>query len=544
MVENKEVLFQKFEPKPLLPSVEKPTIKVKWFRFPNDPSANLARAVKEPGAFCIYGGTGKGKSALAENLGNNCRTVIDLWGCYDEATEVFTKSGWKFFKDLTFQDEITALNKNRIEFHKPTAIQCYDYDGQMIHFGGRKGSKYDLLVTPNNNMYVKLTTIRPYPNMGYIFVEAQTIFDYAKEHSGHLPYYLLIDSEHECRINRHELALERYKGKVYDVTVPNHTLFVRRNGKTAWSGNSRDDEALCWCRSPRKNSILFLKGETVDISSEWPSKNAKDITLKDIDKYEAIISCADFYSTLHEEFEGLTKFMDMIWHRSGWKNAWSVIIREAANLLFARQSLGDNQAVAKSHITYVVREARHVGIALAFDSVRWYSLDIDIRSIAKYTFIKAQGIDGLPDSLHFLYQYFDPYGVMRMGPEKFIIISRDGPLGTGTFTMPSWHKLEHENLMEMLNIQVQTIGTPSLPDGKPATVTDFEHKNIMAERMSTDPITKKHPGQIKIGKKLNRSSATISLHIKYHNNTILKDGECDKCRRSKCEHSKTLMPTV
>lgn len=366
---------------------EKPTIKVKWFRFPNDPAANLGQAVKEPGAFCIYGGTGKGKSALAENLANNYKTIIDLFG-------------------------------------------------------------------------------------------------------------------------------------------------------------SRDNEALSWCRSQRKNSILFLKGETVDISSEWDCKNIKDVTLKDIDSYDAVISCASFYSTLHEEWEGLTALIDKIWHRSGWKNAWSVLIREAANLLYARQALGDNQSVAKSHITYVVREARHVGIALAFDSVRWYSLDIDIRSIAKYTFIKAQGIDGLPDSLHFLYQYFDPYGIMRMGPEKFVIISRDGPLGTGTFTLPSWHKLEHENLMEMLNIQVETIGASRLPDGKPATVTDFEHKNIMTERMSTDPITKKHPGQIKIGKKLNRSSATISLHIKYHNNTILKDGECDKCRRSKCEYSKTLMPTV
>jgi len=30
-----------------------------------------------------------------------------------------------------------------------------------------------------------------------------------------------------------------YRGKVYDVTVPNHLIFVRRNGKAVWSGN-------CW----------------------------------------------------------------------------------------------------------------------------------------------------------------------------------------------------------------------------------------------------------------------------------------------------------
>ena len=32
-----------------------------------------------------------------------------------------------------------------------------------------------------------------------------------------------------------------YSGKIYDVTVPNHILFICRNGKTVWSGNCGDD---------------------------------------------------------------------------------------------------------------------------------------------------------------------------------------------------------------------------------------------------------------------------------------------------------------
>jgi len=36
---------------------------------------------------------------------------------------------------------------------------------------------------------------------------------------------------------KHQFEKE-YKGKVYDVEVPNHTLYVRRNGKCMWSGNS------------------------------------------------------------------------------------------------------------------------------------------------------------------------------------------------------------------------------------------------------------------------------------------------------------------
>ena len=41
------------------------------------------------------------------------------------------------------------------------------------------------------------------------------------------------------RIGRKENAWSReeYSGYVYDVTVPNHTIYVRRNGKAVWSGN-------------------------------------------------------------------------------------------------------------------------------------------------------------------------------------------------------------------------------------------------------------------------------------------------------------------
>ncbi len=37
---------------------------------------------------------------------------------------------------------------------------------------------------------------------------------------------------------RREVTLEQYRGSVHCVTVPNGTLYVRRNGKAAWCGNS------------------------------------------------------------------------------------------------------------------------------------------------------------------------------------------------------------------------------------------------------------------------------------------------------------------
>jgi len=52
-------------------------------------------------------------------------------------------------------------------------------------------------------------------------------------------YYLTIPTE---RVDKCPTQGERewvdYEGKVYDVEVPNHLLYVRRNGKPCWSGNS------------------------------------------------------------------------------------------------------------------------------------------------------------------------------------------------------------------------------------------------------------------------------------------------------------------
>lgn len=40
------------------------------------------------------------------------------------------------------------------------------------------------------------------------------------------------------RIQEENITKEHYEGNIYCVEVPNHTLFVRRNGKATWSGNS------------------------------------------------------------------------------------------------------------------------------------------------------------------------------------------------------------------------------------------------------------------------------------------------------------------
>ncbi|HQU82111.1 MAG TPA: GDP-mannose 4,6-dehydratase [Pyrinomonadaceae bacterium] len=86
----------------------------------------------------------------------------DYWGnvnpigfrsCFSDDTEVLTKDGWKFFPDVTENDEFVTLTKeHKLEYHRPFEVIKQRYIGELIHF---KNNNCDLLVTPNHKMYVR-----------------------------------------------------------------------------------------------------------------------------------------------------------------------------------------------------------------------------------------------------------------------------------------------------------------------------------------------------------------------------------------------------
>jgi hypothetical protein len=287
---------------------------------------------------------------------------------------------------------------------------------------------------------------------------------------------------------------------------------------------SRDNEGLAWCRSHRQDSILFLKGASTDIESSWPSKNANAFKLEDLEKYATIISCNAFYANIREEWRELSGVMDTLWNRDYWDTICSVVIREAANLLYSRVQIGDSQQQAKNYIIYTLREMRHCGIALEMDSIRWFAIDIDVRTIADYTFLKAQGTAGLPHDLWWLYRFYKPSGVMRMGVEKFIVVSRDGPIGEGDFELPYWHKQPKEHMLKLFGIKTVHGDVPNLGD-KGGQVGDYEHVDIMVRRTTT------HASMEAIGRAIGRSSRTVHMHIEHHNRMVREVGTCDKCTR-------------
>lgn len=110
-----------------------------------------------------------------------------------------------------------------------------------------------------------------------------------------------------------------------------------------------------------------------------------------------------------------------------WLRLIYMIVREVANLYFSHSKIVANQTLAKSEMVYLIREARHAGVALGLDALRFTAIDIDIRSISDYL-ILAQGLQGLSRDLYWLYSIFKPHMIQNMPKKNLDHISDHGRL--------------------------------------------------------------------------------------------------------------------
>ena len=302
---------------------------------------------------------------------------------------------------------------------------------------------------------------------------------------------------------------------------------------------ARDGEGLGWLRSPLydgKNQFLLLKSPSVEVECPLADiKNVTDVRLSDFDKYRVIISPSFFYKNIHQEWYYIGKLIEKLWLREHWTQPSCIIIREASNLIASRQTLGDTQRQAIDQFTYFAREIRHSGFAVCLDTLRWKGIEINIRSLSDYLFLKAVGIQGVPPELKFVFKTFPRFAdYLTMRVNHFVIISRQGSIGAGKFGLPSWHKREHENFRQIFNIRVKYKDMPFIPTIQQGKVGDPEHIGIIKAYIETGI------GQVKLSEKIHRSSRTINKHINYHNNMIHTVGECDKCARLNAKYKKTL----
>ena len=292
---------------------------------------------------------------------------------------------------------------------------------------------------------------------------------------------------------------------------------------------SRDGEGLAWLRSPysKEKKILLLKGENVDVEAPCEVKQVDKLKVKDFEKYDIIISSSPFYLSIDQEFVYAAKVTDLLYKRLHPKRLVYGLCREASNFYYSRLRVSENQTFAKANMVYLIRESRHVWLALGLDSVRFYSIDIDIRNLADYMIIKSQGLPGLTRDLKWLYSYVEPHLVRKLKPNQFIFLVHDGAVGYGVFPEIEWHKKEKEDILRSVGISVE-YGEElkeSIWRGTFRTVSDKEHAEII--RLYVED----NMGLVKIGEATGRSSKTCSDHVHKHNVAVERSGFCPSCKR-------------
>lgn len=96
--------------------------------------------------------------------------------CFDDKTEVLTRDGWKFFKDISYKDKLASVEPDtgKLIFEVPTDILTYDYSGDMVVGKHRHG--LDFKVTPNHKMVVRTFNSQTKKlNDNYEFVDASDL---------------------------------------------------------------------------------------------------------------------------------------------------------------------------------------------------------------------------------------------------------------------------------------------------------------------------------------------------------------------------------
>lgn len=114
--------------------------------------------VLKPGGFLIaFGGTRTFHriACAIEDAGFEIRdTMMYLYGCLSNDTEILTSNGWKNSETIRKNDFIYSLDldKNIIIKNKVQNVFKYDYDGEMVSL---KNQNTDQLLTPNHHCIVK-----------------------------------------------------------------------------------------------------------------------------------------------------------------------------------------------------------------------------------------------------------------------------------------------------------------------------------------------------------------------------------------------------
>lgn len=163
--------------------------------------------------------------------------------------------------------------------------------------------------------------------------------------------------------------------------------------KHLFEDKRRKEVKLCLVRIDMNSLICFLAEKSVLLpNAQYGEVHSfmdcgikildlgRALTLGDLENFDIIISSSPLYLNIDQEFYYAARITDLLYKKLHWKRLVYLIVREAANFYYSRLKVCENQAFAKSQMIYLLREARHVGLSLGLDSLRYYSIDIDLET--------------------------------------------------------------------------------------------------------------------------------------------------------------------
>jgi hypothetical protein len=298
-----------------------------------------------------------------------------------------------------------------------------------------------------------------------------------------------------------------YNGKVYDVTVPNHVLIVRRNGRVVASSNSNDNESLCWLLSPWANDVVLVHGEGVNF--KFRDKTYGTILANELDgrnipsgKIFIITKLGFGREVLYYQF--LNDLAYQASHRGSWDrdkiDVWG--IREAQEFIGSklRSTQAYNAKQAQDEFVRFHTQALHSGYAIVYDRARYVAADKDIRELTTWQLFKAQGGQELARNIRWFFKFVTPRFLRHMNHDTALLSGEHGGMGIMQFKFPYWlWNTKHGfSITDRLGISVEydtekirqleaALKQTESGIGHRKVVTDEVHEEIVRRHIGTTP---------------------------------------------------------
>jgi len=151
--------------------------------------------------------------------------VSDKIHCLTMDHEVLTDNGWKFYHNIHKNDKIATLKNGNIVYDKPIKLLYYpNFKGDIYHV---KSEHLNLRVTAEHRMYVSKDGIN---------FTLEKICDIINKSLLYKSY----DSDIICiDHNKSVTIIKDCKEPVFCLEMPEEIFCVRKDGKSVWTGNSR-----------------------------------------------------------------------------------------------------------------------------------------------------------------------------------------------------------------------------------------------------------------------------------------------------------------